>query len=76
MRLNRALLQKELDRVKEEFTLAAFIGWQMGAGGKKRFGEYLNHLGLSDEGTLNNLGEKRDNTGALARMGIVPKKVE
>ena len=28
------------------FTLAAFIGWQMGAGTGKKFGEYLEELNL------------------------------
>jgi len=31
---------------KDRMVIAAFIGWQMGAGGKKSFSRYLKSLGL------------------------------
>lgn len=69
---------------KEKLVLAAFVGWQIGAGGKKKFGEYLRHLGLSDEapqqadsrkGEAATLLQKREDE-ALSRMGIKAKKVK
>ena len=36
---------------KEKLQIAAFIGWQMGAGGKKSLREYMRSLGLLEEKT-------------------------
>lgn len=55
--------------------MAAFIGWQMGAGGKHNFGEYLISLGLSERKPMQpNL--QGDDTATLERMGIKVKKVK
>ena len=72
------------DEVKEQFVLAAFVGWQIGAASDKTFGEYLRHLGLSDElpqqvdsrkGGSRDLTRKREDE-KLSRMGIKVKKVK
>lgn len=57
--------------VKERLILASYIGWQMGAGGKKTFQQYLAKMGLSEE-----LPQKSNEAtdAALARMGIVEEK--
>lgn len=34
---------------KDRMIIAAFIGWQMGAGGKKSFRQYLKSLGLESK---------------------------
>ena len=44
--LYKLLADARRETVKERYTLAAFIGWQTGASGKK-FGEYLSELGLA-----------------------------
>jgi len=36
------------EEARDAFTLSAFTAFQMGAGGEKKFGEYLNDLGLSE----------------------------
>ena len=60
--------------------MAAFVGWQMGAGGEKKFGEYLYSLGLSDEPPqqpdTQTVEEKEDDTEALRQMGIEVRKAE
>jgi len=61
------------ERAKDETVLAAFIGWQMGAGGKKTFGGYLRHLGLSDELPQHEVSQERDDS-MLSRMGIKKAK--
>jgi hypothetical protein len=37
------------EEAKERLVESAFIGFQMGAGGEKGFGEYLESLGLRDK---------------------------
>lgn len=61
---------------KERLILAAFIGWQMGAGGKKNFGSYLDGLGLSDipSESVAPIIDKEAADAKLKRHGIVPKK--
>lgn len=44
--LRDLLIKVRQEEVKEKFILSAFIGWQMGAGGDKKFGDYLKELGL------------------------------
>lgn len=46
LQLRRLLVDEKKEANKERFILSAFIGWQMGAGGNKKFGEYLAELGL------------------------------
>jgi len=45
------LTEAKQEEGKEKLILSAFIGWQMGAGAGKKFGEYLEDLGLSDKKT-------------------------
>lgn len=76
LQLQKLLGKAKLDEAKRELVLAAFVGFQMGAAGKKTYGEYLRHLGLSDEPL--GRGEQRnkaDGDARLAHMGIVAKKV-
>ena len=56
---------------KERLVLASYIGWQMGAGDKKTFQEYLAKMGLSEE--LPHQSEEATDA-ALARMGIMEEK--
>jgi len=35
------------ETVRMQYVSASYTAWQMGAGKKKSFGEYLKHLGLS-----------------------------
>jgi len=81
----RDLLQLvKQEEAKEKYILAAFVGWQMGAGGKKNFGEYLRHLGLSDETSQQVGSQKREDVAllqkredaTLSRMGIKAKRVK
>jgi len=37
------------EEAREKLILAAFVGFQMGAGGDKNFKQYLESLGLSGE---------------------------
>lgn len=46
LQLRNLLIEAEREDVRERFILSAFIGWQMGAGAGKKFGEYLEGLGL------------------------------
>ena len=81
LQLKRLLVEAKQEESKEKLILAAFVGWQMGAGGgNKKFGEYLGELGLSDglgkpaqEANPQNVV---DDTAALKRMGIEVKKVK
>lgn len=77
LQLQRLLVKAKLDEAKDKLILAAFVGFQMGAAGKKTYGEYLRHLGLSDE-PLEHGGSwsKVAQDAKLSRMGIVAKKVE
>ena len=63
---------------KERLVVAAFIGWQMGAGGKKNFGSYLRGLGLWDipSESAAPIIDKEAADARLKSHGIVPKKVE
>ena len=66
---------------KDKFIVAAFLAFQLGAAGEgKTFGDYLRHLGLSDEPAEAEApaepGKVPDNTAALARMGIVRGRAE
>ena len=49
LQLRYLLIKAKHDDIKEKFTLAAFVGFQMGAGGDKNFGQYLEGLGLGEE---------------------------
>lgn len=72
------LLRKEKQEVvKEKFTLAAFTAFQLGAGGDKgTFGDYLAKLGLSERQPQQAKPEDKDDSIALARIGIKVKKVK
>ncbi len=65
------------EEAKEKLINSAFIGWQMGAGGKVKFGAYLSKLGLT-EGPVETKKKspKKDAglDGRLKSMGIVPEK--
>jgi hypothetical protein len=43
------ITEAEKRRVKERFTVAAFVGWQLGAGGKIKFADYLRKFDLMDK---------------------------
>ncbi len=61
----------ERDRTKEQFIQSAFIAFQLGAADKMTFGEYLKHLGLSDDLSTGKGTQDTANSAALfARMGI------
>ena len=49
LQLRGLLIEARQDEVREKFILSAFIGWQMGAGAGKKFGEYLGDMGLSEK---------------------------
>jgi len=78
MEIKRLIDERENERVKELFVQSAFTAWQMGAGDKMTFSEYLNHLGLSDEPPPHVVTSqsKADDTELLSRMGIKVKKVK
>ena len=64
------------EEAKEDLILAAFIGFQLGAGGKKTFEEYLKHLNLSEQPSQSPGSRDKDDDMALSRMGIKAKKVK
>lgn len=74
MELTRLSAKVRQTEAKEKFVLAAFIGFQLGAGGKQTFGEYLKHLKLSEQPTQSPSSGNDDM--ALSRMGIKAKKVK
>lgn len=45
------LFKVKREEEKERYIQSAFVGWQMGAGAGKKFGEYIEGLGLSEKGT-------------------------
>jgi len=65
------------EEAEEKFTLAAFVGWQMGAGGNKTFGQYLKHLlpDLPGEPIQPAKPQKRQDE-ILSRMNIKAKRVK
>ncbi len=78
MQLTKLAVEAEQKKEKDRFTLAAFIGFQMGAAGEnKTFGDYLARLGLLDD-VPRPAGpqDTRDDTDQLKRMGIEVKKVK
>jgi len=56
---------------KERFILGAWIGFQMGAGGDKNFGEYLYSLGLMEERVADRKGIELSKEQALAKAGEI-----
>jgi len=69
LHLPNLLVKARREEADERFTLAAFVGWQLGAGGKKTFGEYLYSLGLSDKPSQGVDSQKQEDM-KLSRMGI------
>lgn len=57
------------EEAKERLVQGAFIGWQLGAAGKRTFQEYLHSLGLLDESQVGLRRGVEDNR-KLERMGI------
>ena len=47
----KLLAEVKKDEARDRLTEAAFIGFQLGAGGDKTFGEYLTSIGLKDSDT-------------------------
>jgi len=47
--LCKFLLKEKRAGTREKFTMSAFTAWQMGAGGGKKFGEYLEDLGVVEK---------------------------
>lgn len=45
-RLRKLLLKIRRDEIQDKFTLSAFTAWQLGAGAGKKFGDYLDSLGV------------------------------
>ncbi len=78
MDLVRLIIEAKKEETKERLRLAAFIGWQMGAGGKIKFGAYLRRLHLSDEPAKSEKPSSPRSKSAgdarLKSMGIVPQK--
>lgn len=72
MQLVRQLGEIRQAEAKEKLVIAAFVAHQMGAAGKRTFGEYLKNLGLSDESSQQEGSQSRVD-GSLARMGVKPK---
>lgn len=80
------LIEARREEADEKLILAAFVGWQLGAAGKKTFGEYLEALGLSDKAPQD--GSQKEQTQAqrieqqksqdtkLTHMDIEVKKVK
>lgn len=71
------------EEAEERLTLAAFVGFQMGAGKQKNFMEYLRSLGIDSTDTKPKQKPRRkkpagkdESLGRLKMMGIVPEKVK
>lgn len=62
------LVKVRNEETKEKFILSAFIGWQMGAGPGKRFGEYLESLGLLGEQVPTELTPRTNELDAKAAI--------
>jgi hypothetical protein len=43
------LCKKQAGEYRDRMVAAAFVGWQMGAGQKTTFDEYLRKIGLGDK---------------------------
>jgi len=43
------LENEKREEARQQMTVAAFIGWQSGAGGDKDFNDYLRSLNLTDK---------------------------
>lgn len=65
-----------MEEGKERLVLAAFVGFQLGAAGKKTFREYLNELGLSGDApqSVAPVVDRKADDARLKRHGIVRKK--
>ena len=70
MEVKEIIDERERARDKEQFIQAAFIGFQLGAADKMTFGEYLKHLGLSDELPQKGTQKTANDAALFARMGI------
>lgn len=55
------------DEIQEKLISAAFIGWQIGAGAGKRFGEYLEELGLTEKQVTKTEGKEMTAKLAIAK---------
>lgn len=64
------------EEAKERLVQSAFIGFQLGAAGRKTFEEYLCSLGLSGEPIQEAGTGKVDEDRKLARMGIKAKGIK
>jgi len=66
------------EEIKDRFILAAFVGWQMGAGGNKvTFGTYLTRLGISSEPPQRvDSQDKEVEAKKLSRMGVKARKIK
>lgn len=47
--MTREVIEEKREKDKEKWILAAFVGFQMGAGGEMAFGKYLESLHLAPE---------------------------
>lgn len=65
-----------MEEGKERLVIAAFIGFQLGAAGKKTFKAYLNELGLSGDApqSVAPVYDRKASDARLNRMGVKPKK--
>lgn len=57
--LRGLLVKARQERIREEFILAAFVSWQLGAGSDKKFGRYLEELGLEEHTAEVDLEDKK-----------------
>jgi len=67
-------LRQEED--KGRLTEIAFLAHQMGAGGSKTFGEYLNGIGLGDGQTNQQVKEQTITPQALATLKMLARETE
>lgn len=81
LQLESLIFKAKYEELQEKFILAAFVGWQLGAAGKKTFGEHLVVLGLSDKTpqddnqkeSAQRVEPQKSQDVKLSRMGIKAK---
>jgi len=70
LQLKSLLIGVRQDEVKEKFTLAAFVGWQMGASPGKAFHEHLEAMGLTDKQIEARAKAPQESKGMTAKDAI------
>lgn len=62
------------EEAKDRLIEQAFLAFQMGAGGKETFGQYLNGLGLGDNQSSQQSKEQTITPAALATLKSLAKE--